>query len=155
MEDQPGCHPEGPRFNHFVALSSKIVQTPTLIVVLGENLTYRQIFLDGRPLPDVSNPSWMGYSVGHWEGDALVVETIGYKDMTSLDLAGSPHSEGLRLVERYRRTDFGHMSTWPFAVRGADDDLYVGHCATSVTDVTSTARHTRQLAPRRVGTGLI
>jgi len=108
-EDQPGCHPEGPRFNHFVALSSKIVQTPTLIVVLAENLTYRQIFLDGRPLPEVSNPSWMGYSVGHWEGDTLVVETIGYKDLTSLDLAGSPHSEGLRLVERYRRTDFGHL----------------------------------------------
>jgi hypothetical protein len=109
MEDQPGCHPEGPRFNHFIALSSKIVQTPTLIVVLAENLTYRQIFLDGRPLPDVSNPSWMGYSVGHWEGDTLVVETIGYKDMTALDLAGSPHTEGLRLVERYRRSDFGHM----------------------------------------------
>src|SRR5262249_16859560 len=107
--DQPGCYPEGPRFNHFLALPNKIVQTPALMMVMAENLTYRQIFLDGRTLPEVVTPSFMGYSVGHWEGDTVVVETIGYTDSTKLDLAGYPHSENLRLTERYRRLDFGHM----------------------------------------------
>lgn len=103
------CLPEGPRFNHFLAFPKKIVQTPTLIVVLGEDMSYRQIFLDGRELPRDPSPSFMGYSVGRWEGDTLVVETIGYKDTTWLDWAGHPHSEALRLTERYRRVDFGHM----------------------------------------------
>jgi hypothetical protein len=101
--------PEGPRFNHFVAFPKKVVQTLSLMVVLGEDLTYRQIFLDGRALPEVSAPSYMGYSVGHWEGDTLVVETVGFKDDTYLDFGGHPHSEQLRLTERYRRLDFGHM----------------------------------------------
>jgi hypothetical protein len=103
------CLPEGPRFNHFVAFPKKIVQTPTLIIVLAEDLSYRQIFLDGRALPQDPSPSFMGYSVGRWEGDTLVVETIGFKDVTWLDFAGHPHSEALRLTERYRRLDFGHM----------------------------------------------
>jgi hypothetical protein len=108
-DQQVRCLPEGPRFNHFVALPKKIVQTPTLIIVLSEDLTYRQIFLDGRPLPTDPSPSFMGYSVGRWEGDTLVVESIGYKDSTWLDFAGHPHSEALRLTERYRRPDFGHL----------------------------------------------
>jgi hypothetical protein len=103
------CLPQGPRFNHFLAFPNKIVQTPTLIMVMAEDLTYRQIFLDGRALPEVVNPSFMGYSVGRWEGDTLVVDTIGYKDATRLDFAGHPHTENLRLTERYRRLDFGHM----------------------------------------------
>src|SRR5262245_27711229 len=108
-DDPPGCGPEGPRFNHFLALSNKIVQTPALMIVMSENLTYRQIFLDGRTLPEVVNPSFMGYSVGHWEGDTLVVETIGYNEKTKLDMSGFPHSEHLQLTERYRRLDFGHL----------------------------------------------
>jgi|SRR5262245_28412209 len=103
------CLPEGPRFNHFLAFPNKIAQMPTLMIVMAENLSYRQIFLDGRALPEVVTPSFMGYSVGHWEGDTLVVETIGYKDTTMLDFAGHPHTENLRLTERYRRLDFGHM----------------------------------------------
>jgi hypothetical protein len=103
------CLPEGPRFNHFPALPKKIVQTPTLIVVLSEDLTYRQIFIDGRPLPENPSPSFMGYAVGRWEGDTLVVESIGYKDSTWLDFAGNPHSEALRVTERYRRVNFGLM----------------------------------------------
>ena len=103
------CLPEGPRFNHFLAFPKKIVQTPTLLIVLGEDLSYRQVFLDGRALPQDPNPSFMGYSVGRWEGDTLVVETIGYKEVTWLDWSGHPHSEALRLTERYRRLDFGHM----------------------------------------------
>src|SRR5262245_12802669 len=110
LDDQSTlCLPEGPRFNHFVAFPKKIVQMPKLMMVLAEDLTYRQIFLDGRQLPEVGTPSFMGYSVGHWEGDVLVVETIGYKDPTALDFAGHPHSENLRLTERYKRLDFGRM----------------------------------------------
>jgi len=103
------CLPEGPRFSHFLAFPKKIVQTPALIIVLGEDLTYRQIFLDGRPLPKDPNPSFMGYSVGRWEGDTLVVESTGYKERTWLDFAGNPHSEQLRITERWRRIDFGRM----------------------------------------------
>jgi hypothetical protein len=103
------CLPEGPRFSHFLAFSKKIVQTPTLIVVLGEDLTYRQIHLDGRPLPKDPNPAFMGYSVGRWEGDTLVVDSLGYKNRTWLDFAGNPHGEQLRLTERWRRLDFGRM----------------------------------------------
>ena len=108
-DQQVRCLPEGPRFNHFPALPRKIVQTPSLIVVLSEDLTFRQILLDGRPLPENPSPSFMGYAVGHWEGDTLVVESIGYKDTTWLDFAGNPHSEALRITERYRRVDFGHI----------------------------------------------
>src|SRR5216117_692132 len=102
------CLPDGPRFNHFLALPNKIVQTPALMMVMAENLTYRQVFLDGRALPEVVTPSFIGYSVGHWEGDTLVVETIGYKDTTRLDFAGHPTPKisgsrsGIRL-------DFGNM----------------------------------------------
>jgi len=87
----------------------KVVQTPGLIVVLAEDLEYRQIFLDGRQLPKDPSPAWMGYSVGHWEGDTLVVESTGYNDRTWLE-QGYPHTENLRLTERWRRGDFGHMS---------------------------------------------
>src|SRR6201985_1177097 len=69
----------------------------------------REIYLDGRELPHDPNPAWMGYSVGRWEGDTLVVQTAGYNDRTRLDLAGHPHSEALRVTERFHRTDFGHM----------------------------------------------
>lgn len=86
----------------------KVVQTPSLIVLLSEDLEYRQIFLDGRQLPNDANPAWMGYSVGHWEGDTLVVESTGYNDRTWLE-RGYPHSEHLRIIERWRRGDFGHL----------------------------------------------
>jgi len=78
-------------------------------VILYEDLAYRQIFLDGRPLPPDPNPNWMGYSVGHWEGETLVVESAGFNDRTWLDRVGHPHSEKLRVVERFRRVDFGHL----------------------------------------------
>ena len=88
----------------------KIVQTPDLIVILYESLTmFRQIFTDGRPHPEDPQPSWLGYSTGRWDGDVLVVETIGFNDKTWLDGSGHPHSEQMRLTERFRRTDFGHM----------------------------------------------
>jgi hypothetical protein len=88
---------------------TKVIQTPELIVVLSPDLTYRQIFMDGRALESDATPSFMGYSIGRWEGDTLVVESAGYKDRTWL--AGAyPHTEGLRAVERYRRSDFGHLT---------------------------------------------
>jgi Domain of unknown function (DUF3471) len=87
----------------------KFIQTPGVLVILIEDLSYRQVFLDGRTLAKDPEPSFMGYSVGHWEGDTLVVESNGYKDRTWLDLAGHPHTEALHITERFLRRDFGHM----------------------------------------------
>jgi hypothetical protein len=87
----------------------RIVQTPSLIVMLNPDLTYRQIWMDGRPLEREPNPSWMGYSVGRWDGDTLVVESYGFHAGTWLDRDGHPHTEQLRLVERYRRPNFGTL----------------------------------------------
>ena len=103
------CLPLGPVATTTPYADFKIVQTPTLIVVLLDDLTYRQIHLDGRPLPKDPNPSWMGYSVGRWEGATLVVESIGFTDRSWLDYEGHPHTEALRIVERYRRRDVGHL----------------------------------------------
>jgi len=103
------CLPQGPRMNLFAPLPVKIVQTPQLLVILSEDLSYRQIFLDGRALPVEPDPSFMGYSVGRWDGDTLVVDTIGFKDRTWLDFSGLPHTEALRITERIRRTAFGYL----------------------------------------------
>jgi hypothetical protein len=89
--------------------ATKIVQTPGLIVMLRESLTYRQVFLDGRELPKDPNPAWMGYSVGRWEGDTLVVESTGYTDRKWLE-SGYPHTENMRVTERFHRGDFGHLT---------------------------------------------
>lgn len=87
----------------------KIVQTPTLIVILNPDLTYRQIYMDGRKLEQAPNPSWMGYSVGHWDGDTLVVDSFGFNNRTWLDHDGHPHTEALRMTERYRRRNLGNL----------------------------------------------
>jgi hypothetical protein len=87
----------------------KILQTPGVIGFLGEGGDFRQILTDGRPLPPDPQPTWQGYSVGHWEGDTLVVESAGFNDQTWLDFEGHPHSPELRVTERFRRKDFGHM----------------------------------------------
>ncbi len=107
------CLPLGPAYStnggSTMAGMVKIVQTPGLIVFLSPDLTFRQIFMDGRKLENEPNPSWMGYSVGHWEGDTLVVESNGFNDRTWLDRNGHPHTEALRVTERYTRKDFGHI----------------------------------------------
>jgi hypothetical protein len=107
------CVPLGPGYaisaDSTGAEMIKIVQTPGLILILNPDLTYRQIFLDGRKLESGPNPSWMGYSVGHWDGDTLVVESFGFNDRTWLDHDGHPHTEGLRMTERYRRRNFGNL----------------------------------------------
>jgi len=88
----------------------KIVQTPELIVVLHEfNAAYRQIFLDGRPMLDDPNPTWNGYSVGHWEGDTLVVDTNGIRDDMWLDIQGSPITSAAHVTEKLSRPDFGTL----------------------------------------------
>jgi hypothetical protein len=109
MIDSPHtrCLPMGPQATLVAADPMRIVQTPELIVMLNGDATYRQIFMDGRELEADPEPSWMGYSVGHWEGDTLAVETNGFNDRTWLDPEGHPHSTKLRMTERFRRTSFG------------------------------------------------
>lgn len=88
----------------------KIVQVPGMMLMLYEGFTtFRQVFTDGRALPQDPQPSWLGYSVGRWDGDSFVVDTIGVNEHTWLDNAGRPHSDAMRLTERYRRRDFGHL----------------------------------------------
>jgi hypothetical protein len=88
----------------------KVVQTPGLVVILFENFTqYRQIFTDGRAFPELRNPTWFGYSIGRWEGDTFVVDTVGFNDRSWLDDTGHPRSEAMRVTERFRRLDFGHL----------------------------------------------
>jgi hypothetical protein len=88
----------------------KIFQTPGLVVILYEyQTTFRQIFIDGRELPKDPNPTWMGYSVGHWEGDTLVVESNGFNGKAWLSGLGNPTTDALHVTERIRRRDFGHM----------------------------------------------
>lgn len=133
---QAQCLPLGPAY--LVATGpdlnfgmTKLIQTPTLIVILSPDLTYRQIFMDGRALESEPNPSFMGYSVGRWEGDTLVVESVGFNDRTWLT-GGYPHTEALRTVERYERRDFGHLS---IEVELHDPKLYAAPWTTRVETV--------------------
>ncbi len=103
------CLPGGP--SEMLNGMYRIIHSPSMVAVLYDSGTgrYRQIYLDGRKLPKDPNPTWLGYSVGHWDGDTLVVESLGFNDRSWLDRAGHPHSEKLRVTERFRRVDFGHM----------------------------------------------
>jgi hypothetical protein len=103
------CLPQGPRAMLGGAGWARIIQTPMVTAVLFENFNQRQIFTDGRALPAEPNPSFMGYSVGRWEGDTFVIESHGFNDRTWLDFGGHPHTEELRITERLRRRDFGHI----------------------------------------------
>ena len=88
----------------------RFVQTPGMLVILFESYNHwRQIFLDGRPMPKTTQPAYMGYSVGHWEGDTLVVDTTGFNDQGWLDDGGHPQTESLHVTERLRRRNFGHI----------------------------------------------
>ena len=106
------CLPTGPAYLALTGANNgarRIVQTPTVIAILNADLNYRQIFTDGRELEPDPLPTWTGYSVGRWDGDTLVVESNGYNDRTWLHTRGLPHTEGLRMTERYHRSDFGHI----------------------------------------------
>ncbi len=101
--------PNFPR-GYYLPQYFKIVQTPDLVVILHEfNASYRQIFLDGRPLPEDPFPYWNGYSIGHWEGESLVIESLGYRDDLWLDMSGNPVTESARITEKLTRTDFGSL----------------------------------------------
>lgn len=102
------CLPSGPEAE-LSAGWKRFIQTPAMIVILDDELTYRVIHMDGRELEANPVPSWAGYSVGRWEGDTLVVESNGYNDQTWVSRRGVSHSEQLRITERYRRPDFGRL----------------------------------------------
>jgi len=90
--------------------TEKIIQVPGTMVVLHEfNASYRQIFFDGRGFPDDMTPAWSGYSVAHWEGDTLVVESRGFRDDNWLDTTGNPMTDAARVIERIRRPNFGSL----------------------------------------------
>jgi hypothetical protein len=106
----PLCFPLGVPMGDLLGAPFKIVQTPELMIMMYEaDNTHRQVHLDGRSLPSDPQPSWLGYSVGKWEGDWLVVDTVGFNDRNPLDAFGHPHSEALHVTEKFHRKDFGHM----------------------------------------------
>ena len=109
-DPQSRCLPRGGLRILTDGLFKKTIQTPGLLVILTErNAGYRQIFTDGRPLPEDPNPSWNGYSSGKWEGDALVVETVGFRDDLWLDASGSPLTSAAKVTERFRRPNLGKL----------------------------------------------
>lgn len=111
-KDDPHAHclpPNFPRAYTFPQLI-KILSLPTQLAILHEfNATYRQIFLDGRALPEDPHPTWSGYSTGRWQGDTLVVESNGFRDDLWLDLSGSPLTSAARVTERFRRPNYGTL----------------------------------------------
>lgn len=109
-DPQTHCLPRGAVRLFTDGLYKKIVQTPGLLVILNErNASYRQIFTDGRPLPGDPDPSWNGYSSGRWDGDTLVVRTIGFRDGLWLDSSGSPLTDAAKVTEKLRRPSFGKL----------------------------------------------
>ena len=144
------CLPAGIPSTLFI-FTFKMIQAPREIVILYEDGgPARRIHTDGRPLPKDPQPSWMEYSVGKWEGDRLLVETIGFNEMGWLDQDGHPRSESLRIRETYHRRDFGHMDlevtiedpqyyTRPFTVKSVlnlipDTDVLKNVCSENEKD---------------------
>ena len=112
-KDRPSgrCISHGVTDFHALNTPTKIVQTPGVTIILFEAYNhYRQILTDGRPLPNDPQPAWLGYSVGRWDGDTFVVQSNGLSSVTWLDDGGHPHSDAMKLTERFRRRDFGHLS---------------------------------------------
>lgn len=105
------CLPLGNQQFNSHPFPSKIIQNPNIIVMMYEtHMGVRQIYMDGRPLPNNDPQPWFyGYSVGRWEGDTLVVETIGFKADGWLDINGSPLGEKGKTIERFRRTSYGAL----------------------------------------------
>jgi hypothetical protein len=130
----------------------RIVQSPRETVIMYEaGSSHRQVYTDGRKLPkEFDYPAWLGYSVGHWERDTYVIESAGFNDRTPLDNAGHPHSEALRVTERYHRRDYGHldiettfddpkMYTRPFTIKVPhellpDQDIFEMFCTEDEKD---------------------
>ena len=123
-KDHPGayCLPSGIPEKLNIPDGLKLVQTEDLTLLLHESRTiYRQIFTDGRSLPKNAEPTWMGYSIGHWDGSTFIVETIGQNGRTWLDMKGLPGGESLKVTERYTRPRVGRME---IAVTIDDSEMY-------------------------------
>ena len=104
------CLPDNPPRPYGLPHLTKAVHTPRLLVLLNEvNAMYRQVFIDGRPLPVDPNPSWNGYSSAAWDGDTLVVQTIGFRDGLWLDMGGNPLTDAAKMTERIRRPNYGTL----------------------------------------------
>lgn len=146
------CLPEGMPMVEMAPAPYKLVRTPGLTFMLYErDTTFRQVYTDGRSLPDDPQPTWLGYSVGKWDGDTFVVDTNGFNDRGWLDARGHTHSEALHLTERFHRRDFGHMDvlltiddpqtyTRPFTVNLQqrllpDTDLLESYCIENENDL--------------------
>jgi hypothetical protein len=111
-KDAPSTHclPYSNVEMHTTPLYRKIVQMPDMLAILNEHdAFFRQIYTDGRPLPADPQPSWRGYSSGKWEGNTLVVQTVGFRDGQWLDMGGSPMTDAAKMTERFSRPDFGHL----------------------------------------------
>src|SRR3984893_11485977 len=112
MADRPSsrCLPHGIPDQMLIGVPLKIVQNPGLTLILYEEFArFRQIFTDGRDHPPVSNPAWLGYSIGKWDRDTFVVDTRGFNDRSWLDDSGRPPTAPLQPIERFHRRDFCHM----------------------------------------------
>jgi hypothetical protein len=146
------CLPEGMPLVEMSPAPYKIIQAPGVTFMLYErDTTFRQVYTDRRKLPDDPQPTWLGYSVGKWDGDSLVVDSIGFNDRSWLDARGHTHSEALHLTERFHRLDFGHMEvlltiddpktyTRPFTIKLKqrllpDTDLLEDFCAENEKDL--------------------
>src|ERR1051326_1189412 len=104
------CLPDNPPRTWTMPHLTKAVHTPKLLVLLYEvNAMYRQIFIDGRPLPEDPSPGWNGYSTARWDRDTLVVQTAGFRDGLWIDMGGSPLSDSATLTERIRRPNYGTL----------------------------------------------
>ena len=151
------CLPEGMPMLEMAPAPYKIVQTAGVTFMLYErDTTYRQVYTDGRKLPDDPQPSWLGYSVGKWDGDSLVVDSIGFNDRGWLDARAHTHSQALHLTERFHRLDLGHMEvqltiddpetyTRPFTIKLKqrllpDTDLLESFCAENEKDASHIER---------------
>jgi hypothetical protein len=135
------------------ALSVEHYSEPNYVYILfeGNIHSYRQIFMDGRKHSPDPNPTWYGESIGKYEGEALVMDTVGFNDKFWFDFAGHPHIEKLHIIERYRRPDLGHVEwettiddpgayTKPFTLYGhstlqTDTDLMEYTCQENNVDV--------------------
>jgi hypothetical protein len=104
------CLPDNPPRTWTMPHLTKAVHTPKLLLLLYEvNAMYRQIFIDGRPLPEDPNPGWNGYSAARWDGDTLVIQTVGFRNDLWIDMGGSPMSDAAKLTERIRRPNYGTL----------------------------------------------
>jgi len=104
------CLPDNPPRSWTLPHLTRAIHTPKLLALLYEvNAMYRQIFIDGRPLPDDPTPAWNGYSTARWDGDTLVVQTAGFRDDLWLDMMGSPMSSAATMTERMRRPNYGTL----------------------------------------------